>query len=379
MMTPTYRSVFVLLSFLLTHSLTAQETAEEPLNVIMLIGDGMGVSQVSSAFYFGEEEPNFTRFRNVGLVKTNSVSHKVTDSAAAATAIATGVRSYNRAIGVGADSTSVPSILERLRDEQGYRTGLVSLTSVTHATPACFYAHVADRDMHADIAAQLLDSGVDFFAGGGLNYFTHREDGRNLYVELQEKNYHLDSIGLSPTNLNRKNGYLLAPDALPAKTEGRGSFLPDATRMGLDYFTRREEPFFFLVEGSFIDWAGHAESDSMLIQEVADFDETLGVLLDYIDEHPNTLLVVTADHETGGVSLGKQYEPQIIFGQKKEIPTELAVTFTSNQHSAVLVPIFAAGPGAEHFPGMYQNNEIYHRLVRALGLRTDPQLHSKTE
>ena len=374
-----YRTVFVLLFSLFAVSIAAQKPEQEPLNVILLIGDGMGVAQVSSAFYFGEGEPNFTRFRNMGLVKTNSVSHKVTDSAASATAIATGVRSYNRAIGVGADSASVPSLLERLRDEQGYRTGLVSLTSVTHATPASFYAHVPDRDMHDDIAAQLVDSGVDFFAGGGLNYFTHRDDGRNLYAELQEKNYHLDSIGLSPTNLNQKNGYLLAPDALPAKTEGRGSFLPDATRVGLDYFTRQNKPFFFLVEGSFIDWAGHAENDSMLIREVADFDETLGVLLDYVDEHPNTLLVVTADHETGGVSLGKQYEPQIIFGQKKEIPDEVAVTFTSNQHSAVLVPIFAAGPGAEYFPGIYQNNEIYHRLAEALGLGGEPELHSKTE
>ena len=374
-----YRTVFVLLFSLFAVPIAAQKPKQEPLNVILLIGDGMGVAQVSSAFYFGEGEPNFTRFRNMGLVKTNSVSHKVTDSAASATAIATGVRSYNRAIGVGADSASVPSLLERLRDEQGYRTGLVSLTSVTHATPASFYAHVPDRDMHDDIAAQLVDSGVDFFAGGGLNYFTHRDDGRNLYAELQEKNYHLDSIGLSPTNLNQKNGYLLAPDALPAKTEGRGSFLPDATRVGLDYFTRQDEPFFFLVEGSFIDWAGHAENDSMLIREVADFDETLGVLLDYVDEHPNTLLVVTADHETGGVSLGKQYEPQIIFGQKKEIPDEVAVTFTSNQHSAVLVPIFAAGPGAEYFPGIYQNNEIYHRLAEALGLGGEPELHSKTE
>ena len=377
-MTPRFRSALALVLALFSISAHAQETEGPPLNVILLIGDGMGVPQVSSAFYFGEGEPNFQRLRKMGLVKTNSLSHKVTDSAAAATAIATGVRSYNRAIGVAADSTSVPSLLERLRDERDYRTGLVSLTSITHATPACFYAHVTDRDMHDDIAAQLIDSGVDFFAGGGLNYFTHREDGRNLYAELQEKNYHLDSIGLSPTNLNRKNGYLLAPDALPSKVEGRESFLPDATRVGLDYFTRQEEPFFFLVEGSYIDWAGHAENDTMLIREVADFDETLGVLLDYVDEHPNTLLVVTADHETGGVSLAKQYESQIIFGQRKEVPTELAVSFNSNQHSAELVPIFAKGPGEDQFLGFYQNNEIYHRLAELLEL-SEPTLHSKTE
>ncbi|WP_116126371.1 alkaline phosphatase [Lewinella sp. IMCC34183] len=360
------RYLFFPLTLLLCFTLNVPAFAQQPPNVILLIGDGMGVPQVSSAFYFGEGTPHFQRFTKIGLVKTNSVSNKVTDSAAAATAIATGVRSYNRAISVSPDTVAVPTILEQLREEYGYRTGLVSLTSITHATPACFYAHVADRDQHEDIAAHLVGSGVDFFAGGGLDYFRRRSDGRDLYRELAAQGYRLDSLQLSAADPDRKNGYLLAPESLPSKVEGRGDFLPDAARMGLDYLSHQEAPFFFMVEGSYIDWAGHAENDTMLIREVADFDKTLGILLDYVEEHPNTLLIVTADHETGGVSLAKSYHSQVVFGQRKEIPDEVAVSFNSNQHSAELVPIFAKGAGEDHFPGIYQNNEIFTRLLRAV-------------
>ncbi|PPK87656.1 alkaline phosphatase [Neolewinella xylanilytica] len=362
------RILLPLLTILLYGSLYSQQPAEEPLRVILLIGDGMGLAQISTAYYFGEAEPNFTRFDKIGLVKTNSISNKVTDSAAAATAIATGVRTYNRAISVSPDSVSVPSILERLRDEAGYRTGLVSLTSITHATPACFYAHVEDRDLHEEIAAQLVTADLDFFAGGGLDYFTKRADGRNLYAELAAQHYRLDSTDLSAPDPDRRNGYLLAPEALPSKVEGRGSFLPDATRMGLDYLTQTGEPFFLMVEGSYIDWAGHAENDTMLIEEMADFDATLGIVLDYVENNPNTLLLVTADHETGEASLGKKYQPHVVFGQRKEIPDEVAIRFHSNQHSAVHVPIFAKGPHEDLFLGIYQNNEIFTRLLAALDI-----------
>ncbi|MBC6992849.1 alkaline phosphatase [Neolewinella lacunae] len=358
------------LALLALSACTPQAKEDGPINVIFLIGDGMGLPQVSSAFYFGDDAPNFLQFEKIGLMKTNSSSHKVTDSAAAATAMATGVRSYNRAISVSPDSLSVPSILELLRDQAGYQTGLVSLTTITHATPACFYAHVEDRDQHEDIAAQLATARVDFFAGGGLKYFTQRKDQRNLYQELLGSNYHLDSLQLSAYDPAKKNGYFLASESLPSKVEGRGNFLPDATQLGLDYLSESGKPFFLMVEGSYIDWAGHAENDTMLIQEMADFNETLGVVLAYLEKHPNTLLVVTADHETGGVSLDKQYEAYKVFGQQKVIPSEVAIRFNSNQHSAELVPVFAKGPGEDYFQGIYQNNEIYFRMLQALNIQS---------
>lgn len=343
----------------------SETTQEEPLSIIFMIGDGMGIPQVSSAYYFGEGTPNFSRFTHIGLHKTSDKSSKITDSAAGATAFSTGQKTYKRAIGVSVDSIPQETILEQLQKE-GYQTGLISLTSITHATPASFYAHVTDRDMHEEIAAQLVKSNVDFFAGGGKKFFNQRADGKDLFQFLVEENYHLDTLQLSNPVLDRPNAYVLAEDGIPSKIEGRGDFLKEATEMALDYFGQKEKPFFLMVEGSYIDWGGHAENAEMMIAEVLDFDKTLGTVLDYVKEHPNTLLVVTADHETGGVSIGKYYEMDESTGNKKEVADKVAVYFNSNQHSGELIPVFAEGKGAENFQGIYENNEIYHKFLQSL-------------
>ena len=277
--------LFCLLCALPTTPSYAQDTLSppQPVNVILLIGNGLGTAQVFSAFYGETGTSHFARFEQVGLIQTRSASHAVTDPAAAVTAVATGVRTYNRAIAFGPDTASVPTLLERLRDESNHRTGLVSQNPINHATPACFYAHVPDRDMQEDIAVQRVAA---------------------------------------------------APD-------------------------------FFVLEGSYLDRAGHARNDSLPIREIADFDETLGVLLDYVDDQPHTLLVVAGTHETGGVSLTAKYDAPVL-GAKREIPAEVAVRFGTKAHSAELVPVFARGPGAEHFSGVYPNHEIYHRLLKAL-------------
>ncbi len=342
------------------------ETAqEESLSIIFMIGDGMGVPQVSTAYYFGESTPNFSRFKHIGLQKTSDKVYTITDSAAGATAFSIGEKTYKRAIGVSVDSLPKETILERLQKE-GYQTGLISLTSITHATPASFYAHVTDRDMHEEIASQLIDTEVDFFAGGGKKFFNQKEDGRNLFEELIAKSYHLDTLELSATVDGKKNAYVLAEDGIPSKINGRGNYLSEATAMALRYFNQKEEPFFMMVEGSYIDWGGHAKDAEMMISEVADFDKTLGVVLDYVKANPNTLLVVTADHETGGVSIGKHYELDENTGEKREVPEKVTVYFNTDQHSGELIPVFAAGKGAENFHGIYENNEIYHKMFKAL-------------
>ena len=342
-----------------------KENKNEPLSIIFMIGDGMGLPQISTAFYFGGSTPNFEQFENIGLIKTSSTSHKITDSAAGATAFATGEKTYKRAIGVSKDTLPLPSILETLQ-KKGYQTGLVSLTSITHATPASFYAHVKDRDLEDEIALQLVDANVDFFAGGGLKHFTKREDQKNLYTTMLSKNYKLDSINVSAFDLIKKNGYILAEEGLPSKIEGRTSFLQDATQLGLDYFTKKGSPFFFMIEGSYIDWGGHAMNAEMLIQEELDFDKTLGVVLNYVKAHPNTLLVVTADHETGGASIGKFYKLNSETGEKEEVPEKVAVYFNYDQHSGDLIPVFAKGDEANLFNGIYENNEIYHKMMKAI-------------
>lgn len=338
---------------------------KEPLNVILMIGDGMGIPQISTAFYFGEEAPNFQRFKIIGLHNSTSTSHKITDSASGATAFSIGEKTYKRGIGVSADTVPKETILERLQ-KQGYQTGLISLTTITHATPASFYAHVEDRDMHEKIAEQLSTSNIDFLAGGGKKYFNQRGDGKNLFKEFSKNNYNLDTLALSAPVGGKKNAFIIAEEGLPSKTQGRDDFLKQASLKALDYFDQNKKPFFLMIEGSYIDWGGHAEDAEMVIEEVKDFEETIGAVLDYVEAHPNTLLIVTADHETGGMSVGKFYEEDSITGKKKEVPEKVALYFNTDQHSGELIPVFAKGKGAENFQGIYENNEIYHKIIKAL-------------
>ena len=347
-------------------SVKAQEApTEKPLNVILMIGDGMGIPQISSAFYFGDSIPNFERFEEIGLHKSYSTSHLITDSAAGATAFSTGQKTYKRAIGVSTDTIAQETILERLKKE-GYQTGLISLTSITHATPAAFYAHVKDRDMHEEIAAQLAVADVDFLAGGGRKFFSQRADKKDLFQTLIAHNYNLDTLQLSKAKPGMRNAFLIEEEGLPSKIEGRGDFLKEASLEALDYFGKAEKPFFLMIEGSYIDWGGHDMNPEMMIAEVADFDKTLGAVLDYVDTHPNTLLVVTADHETGGASIGKYYEIDEETQEKTEVPDKVAVYFISDQHSGELIPVFAKGAGSENFKGIYQNSAIYHKILKAI-------------
>ncbi|TDS16643.1 alkaline phosphatase [Maribacter caenipelagi] len=338
---------------------------EAPVNIILMIGDGMGVPQISTAFYFEDRTSNFERFKSIGFHKSSSTSHWITDSAAGATAFSIGEKTYKRAIGVSADTVPKETILEKLQNK-GYKTGLISLTSLTHATPASFYAHVKDRDMHEEIAEQLVVSNVDFFAGGGKKYFNQRKDAKNLFLELENRQYNIDTLALSKPNASTKNAFILTEEGLPSKIDGRGDFLKEATQNALQYFDQANQPFFMMIEGSYIDWGGHAENAEMVISEVSDFDRTLGAVLDFVESHPNTLLVVTADHETGGVSVGKFYETDKESGKKTEVPQKVGVYFNTDQHSGELIPVFAKGKGAHNFQGIYENSEIYHHMIKVI-------------
>ena len=351
----------IILSILSFTACNSEQSPDVRPNIILMIGDGMGVSQVTAASYWNPDESNFYRFNTVGLIETSSTSHKVTDSASGATAFSIGEKTYKRAIGVTSDGASKKTILEELRDE-GSQTGLISLTSITHATPASFYAHVADRDMHQDIASQLVDSDIDFFAGGGWTYFKERDDNRDLFQEFENKGYELDSLALpSQLEANTKYGFLLDRESLPSKTEGRDKFLQDASAFAIEAFQKNDQPYFLMIEGSYIDWGGHAENAQMMIQEAVDFDHTIGTVMDMIADDANALIVVTADHETGGASIGKYYEEDIA-GNRVEIPDTLGVYFNTDQHTASMVPVFAKGYKEKLFSGVYPNDMIYHKL-----------------
>lgn len=331
-------------------------------NIILLIGDGMGLAQASAAFYFQEETPSFVEFQYIGLHQNAPEGAKVTDSAAGATAFSAGVKSYNGAIGVDKDTIPRKTILEMV-EEAGWSTGLVATSSITHATPASFYAHVKSRDLEEEIAEALLNSPVDFFAGGGTEFFADRKDGRNLVAELEEKGFAVDTSKLSrPANLslNQRYGYLLAADGMPKMQEGRGDFLPSATRMAIDYLRQDKDGFFLMVEGSQIDWGGHDNDSDYIIEEVKDFDKAIREALAFAREDGNTLVVVTADHETGGYSLSAAE----VYRQRDY--KHIKPTFSTGGHSASLIPVYAYGPGAAHFQGIYQNNDIFKKMLKAI-------------
>jgi alkaline phosphatase len=332
------------------------DIAKTAKNIILLVGDGMGLTQISSAFYFKKTTPNYARFENIGLTRTSSTV-RITDSAAGATAFAAGEKTYNGAIGVDADTMAIPSIVEILSREQ-WATGLISTSSITHATPACFYAHVKSRGMEQEIAAQMPSSDIDFFAGGGTGFFTDslRDDKKNVLGELEANGFEVNTKRLErrhdPT---KKYAYLLGDPALPAMTQGRGDFLSKATEEALDYLSSSSENFFLMVEGSMIDWGGHANDTEYLVTEMIDFDDAIGVALDYAEKEGNTLVIVTADHETGGFTLsnGVNYD-------------EIKGTFSTGGHSTALIPVAAYGPGSELFRGVYENTGIFHKMMTAL-------------
>ncbi len=331
-------------------------------NIILLIGDGMGVSQISAGMFASGNRIAMERMPVVGLHKNASSDNLVTDSAAGATAFACGVKTYNGAIGVKPDSAACPTLLEYAA-ALGMPTGLVATSTIVHATPASFFAHEASRGSYENIARQLASSPVDFFIGGGLNYFSNREsDDRDLVAEMRAAGQVIETfvdaeVVKAKPDPKFKYGFLTSnDDPLPA-AQGR-DYLPGASQVALDYLKARDaskQGFFLMIEGSQIDWGGHANDGPYIVSEVQDFSRTLDVVLDWAERNPNTLVVVTADHETGGFSI--KYNSR---------PDSLVYGFTSDYHTAALIPVFASGVGAENFGGIYENTAIYDKLFRIM-------------
>ncbi|MGM0648625.1 MAG: alkaline phosphatase [Bacteroidota bacterium] len=339
-----------------------QDTVEtdKPLNIIFLIGDGMGVQQLSLTYFYGPQPPVFAEFQHIGLMNTSSATHKITDSGAGNSVFATGERTYNGAISMNTDSMPLAAITEIVSGMQ-YRTGVLATSSITHATPAAFYAHVPHRDMEFEIARQLVYADIDFFAAGGIDFFLDRPDQKDLFDSLRDRSFEIDTLSLDAfTDFDPANryGYLLADEYLPVAAN-RGDFLPKATTRALEYFDQAGDPFFLMVEGSQIDWAGHDNDTQYMIDEVLDFQACVKIALDYAKKDGNTLVVVTADHETGGFALSTDY-------QNNKDYNKLTPSFATGGHTASLVPVFAYGPGADLFNGVYLNSAIFSKMMKLL-------------
>ena len=377
--------LFLFAIVLLVLSGCTNTSNQKPQNVMYLIGDGMGFGAVSSLLLSMEEETGFEKAPVIGLSETCSANNYVTDSPAGGTALATGTRTCNGFLGVGPDSVQLESLLKKAQ-KMGKKTGIVVNTTLTEATPGAFYAGVTSRKESYTIAEQFTESGVDVAIGAGLSAFINRPDSVDMTAVLIEKGYnvYLDwksvletqsdkFVGIldmgdvhrrnkkSTTTASAAEGQEVCLAAQLAATEGNADttrfsepteYLHKACTKALSVLEKdAPQGFFLMVESAIIDGYGHNNDSEGMIEEMKELDQTLKTLIAYVDKHPNTLLVVTADHETGGT--GVAYKSHEV-----NQPEGLHLNFSTKGHTGTVVPIFAYGAGAENFRGIFQNREL---------------------
>jgi alkaline phosphatase len=326
-------------------------------NIILMIGDGMGLPDVYAAMTVSDKSLNIERCNVTGLQKTFSANNYITDSGAAGTALATGTKTKNGAIGVDSQGNRLKSILE-IAEKHGLATGLVSTSAITDATPASFIAHQSSRINYEAIALDFLRTDIDVFIGGGYNNFAKRADKVNLLDSLKFKGYEVDTtIDIIMKSSSRKIAGLTSPFNNPVRLKGRGDMLPESTSKAIEVLSKNKKGFFLMVEGSEIDKVAHLNAADTLIDEILDFDKAVGAALDFAEKDKHTLVIITADHETGGVT--------IIGGDKNT--HQIKLNFSSRGHTAVPVPVYAYGAGADKFTGIYDNTDIFNKILTAYG------------
>jgi alkaline phosphatase len=428
-----------IVTLLLAGLCSSVAAAPAPKNIIMLVGDGMGPAYTTAYRMYADDkstpEVDQTVFDRllVGMASTHPHPDEgfVTDSAASATALSTGVKTYNGAIGVDNNKKPVPTVLE-LAKQQGRKTGIAVTSQINHATPASYSAHNESRHNYDQIADSYFDNKIegqfvlDVMLGGGWKFFI-RED-RNLVEEFKNAGYqYVDKLPqLDTVAANQPLLGLFAevglPWALDSKDDSRlGQLAKSAIRQ-----LENDQGYFLLIEASQVDWAGHANDIASAMAEMHDLALTLEWLEQYILANPDTLLVATADHSTGGLSIGVNgnynWKPQWLKGLKAS-PTEIAVQMVTSQdrvklanqmlgfeltaqegklltrlrteayrdfqqiicqildkrsytgwttggHTGEDVQVFAKGLGSELFNGHLDNTQIAHKLFSLLEAKT---------
>lgn len=339
-----------------THYIHAQNI--KPKRVIFLVGDGMGLTQISGAMSQYNGRNAFMRFPVIGLSKTSSARQYITDSGAGATAFTIGKKTYNNGIGVDADTVWQPTLFE-LAKKKNMSTGVVVTSSIVHATPASFYAHVKHRNMYDSIASFLLNGNCDIAIGGGTAFVSERKDKRDLSAELNTRGFQVIADTVLKEISANKYIYLLAEDGMKPINKGRAKdYLLKASMQAAKNLDNNKNGYMLMIEGSQIDWGGHDNSYSYMASELWDFNEVINAVLDLAENDKELLVVVTADHETGGLTLNHNKDK-----------TTFTPVYTTPDHTGVMVPVFAFGPGAAEFGGMYENTEIFNKLVKLLGLK----------
>ena len=318
----------------------------EVRNIIFMIGDGMGLEQVSCAWVVNRGKLNLDNMSSVGLSRTYCTNALITDSGAGGTALSSGMKTGYSHVGTAPDSTDIPSILVKAQ-QLGKKTGVAVTCHFADATPCDFCCHNEYRYNQEDLIADYVECGVDYLSGGGLDWFTvNRTDGRDITREMAGAGY---NVALTEDELMKAElpviG-ILAPDNLPVAEE-RGDLFRHSVKRGLDLLSAGENGFVMMIEGSCIDDWLHGNDIGKAMEELLDFDRTLGDVLQWAEADGHTLVVVTADHNTGALTL-----------QDGDLEKgEIGVFFASESHNGIAVPFYAWGPGSAQFTGIRENSE----------------------
>lgn len=338
-----------------------QDKCNKPKNIILMIGDGMGVSHIYAAMTANKGRLNLERCRHIGFIKTYSLDRYITDSGAAGTALATGHKTNNKHISVDSHGNKFATILE-IAERNGLSSGLVATSYITHATPASFIAHNVNRNDYEALALNFLNTDIDVFIGGGKEHFINRKDGLNLIDSLKAHDYQVVYNIQDLHDIHKGKVAGLLYDGHPPKhSEGRNDMLERSSLKAIELLSQDQDGFFMMIEGSQIDWAGHDNDSEYLVDETLDFDKTVGAVLNFAEKDGETLVIITADHETGGYA--------IVDGDIEK--GDVTGKFSTDRHTATMVPVFAFGPGAEEFMGIYDNTEIFDKCVKLFGFEKD--------
>lgn len=354
--------------------------SERPHNLILLIGDGMGSAHVTAAraHLAGiDGRLAIDRMPVVGLSTTHSFGGGVTDSSAAITAIAAGIKTTNNALGVDPDGERAPTFFDLARS-RGVATGVITTSEVTDATPAVFFASSRNRHQATAIAAQLAASGIDLAFGGGARFFRSEE----RLEELRRSGYTLVRTNAELEGVARDTPKILGLFAEKDLTGGSEEpTLEEMAMEGIEHLEQSENGFALMVESAQVDDAAHDNDTAHLMHEMKDFDAALSAVLDFARRDGETLVVVTSDHETGGLLI---VSPRPRYSGPARLHLSWNTGYGTGSHTGTPVPVYAYGPGAVGFTGSYDNTELYGKILQATGwdrpqAESSPETEARTE
>lgn len=330
-------------------------TGKKVKNVILMIGDGMSLMHVYSAWTANRGKLHLDNSQAVGLSKTYCVDKLITDSGAGGTALATGQKTIYHAVGVDPQGKPLQTLTD-IATAKGKSTGIAVTCRLWDATPAAFCCHNIDRDQEAAIVTDYVNCGVDYVFGGGSKLFENRSDSRNIFKELRAKGYQTPRTWDELASIKSGKVFAVTDTVDTPVPAVRGDLLARASLKGIEILNQNKKGFFMMIEGSQLDDYGHFNDLDMLMQETHDFDRTIGKIYEWAAKDGETLVVVTADHETGGLTL--------VNGDLQQ--GKIVCKFSTGGHSGVMVPVYAFGPGAENFTGIYENTAIFDKITKLM-------------